>query len=156
MANQKSLRIGLLSLSIFLVLIVVPLGVFLARIVNERSVTSTVNEILVNELAEVSDDIEIDSLTISSYELTADSVQIDAVLQVPSDVTLDVETKNDIADSLSLALERDVDLSMALSTVVRVVQTENDSTGDEEARRLASIEEQVLAEASKISPGYYR
>lgn len=147
--NIDTFKYGLAAFFIFLIALSIPLIIILRQIVYENQVKNTAQDIIGSQLRKISNDIKIDTLTISTFKVKDTSISIDSLVHAPAEVSINLEEKNAIAAALASELGKQIDLQM---TIVPTISASTPKETETEEERIKKQAEQVLlTEVNKIS-----
>lgn len=150
-SQVRKVEFGLIVSFVVVLLLGFQLIFSLSQILYEENAEIQIEETLTTELTEISSDIVVDTVQVTSLSRNSNIIGIDAAVRVPSDIAITVTQKNDIVELLSTLLEKEINLELRIVPVLKVVTEEADLDQTEEDRAVKAAQEIIADSMSALS-----
>ena len=152
--NQvRKVELGLIISFVVVLLLSFQLIFSLSQILYEENAEIQIESTLNEELSNISSDIAVESVKVTALSRNSDTIGIDAVVRVPSDVSITVTQKNEIVELLATLMEKEINLELRIVPVLRVINDEDVDSSALKKDNAGSVAQEVVADrVSAISP----
>jgi hypothetical protein len=113
---------------ISVLLITIPLEKSMSKIADNMKITNQINEISISYLASINNKILLDKM--SFHNLSDDVLRVSAVLNVPSDILITNENKDELAKLLSMQIQKSVELDLNIVEISSVYISKQETKED--------------------------
>lgn len=124
--EEERWRIGLAVSAFILVLLAVPLTLYLADTINQERVRQSVNEVLKEEVLQLSEESELKDLNVQFLPtLDSNDVKVSATIYLPEGIFLTISDQDQMIEKLVEQTGRSVDLQLSVVNTLKLRKIED-------------------------------
>lgn len=149
--EQERLWIGFLLSLVFLIILAVPLTIYLFETITNNKIKIELHKELTYQLENISEDVIIDKIEVSTLPLFGDEVDLEATILLPEGVFLTYTQQNNIVKGLSQKIDRTVDLRLNIVNTLLLRREEDETVQKIRSDVEAFIENELTTKYVNVS-----